>query len=249
MNAFGIIAFIVALLLSVMLHEAGHFIMARRFGMKVTEFFVGFGPRLWSTHRGEVEYGVKAIPAGGYVRIVGMTPSEVLSAEDEPRAFYKARIRHRVITLAAGSIVHFIVGYVLILLMLIFVGVGTYTAKISYVGECVPAYQATACAAADPSSPAKNAGLRVGDQILSIDGVAVKDWISSTDVIRASVGKQLDLTIDRAGERIQISVTPVARVGVDGKSAGYVGIGPSYEYIRSNPFIACLLYTSDAADE
>ena len=238
MNAFGIIAFIVALLLSVMLHEAGHFIMARRFGMKVTEFFVGFGPRLWSTHRGEVEYGVKAIPAGGYVRIVGMTPSEVLSAEDEPRAFYKARIRHRVITLAAGSIVHFIVGYVLILLMLIFVGVGTYTAKISYVGECVPAYQATACAAADPSSPAKNAGLRVGDQILSLDGVAVKDWISSTDVIRASVGKQLDLTIDRAGERIQISVTPVARVGVDGKSAGYVGIGPSYEYIRSNPFIA-----------
>ena len=124
MNALGIIAFIVALLLSVMLHEAGHFVMARRFGMKVTEFFVGFGPRLWSTHRGEVEYGVKAIPAGGYVRIVGMTPSEVLSAEDEPRAFYKARIRHRVITLAAGSIVHFIVGYVLILLMLIFVGVG-----------------------------------------------------------------------------------------------------------------------------
>ena len=72
MNALGIIAFVVALLLSVMLHEAGHFVMARRFGMKVTEFFVGFGPRLWSTHRGEVEFGVKAIPAGGYVRIVGI---------------------------------------------------------------------------------------------------------------------------------------------------------------------------------
>ena len=131
MNALGIIAFVVALLLSVMLHEAGHFFMARRFGMKVTEFFVGFGPKIWSTVRGETEYGVKAIPAGGYVRIVGMTPSEELSDEDQPRAFYKGRIRHRVITLAAGSIVHFIVGYILILLMLIFVGVGTFTAKLS----------------------------------------------------------------------------------------------------------------------
>ncbi|CAB4680994.1 unannotated protein [freshwater metagenome] len=238
MNALGIIAFVVALLLSVMLHEAGHFLMARRFGMKVTEFFVGFGPRLWSVRRGEVEYGVKAIPAGGYVRIVGMTPSEELSAEDEPRAFYKARIRHRVITLAAGSIVHFIVGYVLILLMLIFVGVGTYTAKLSYIGECVPAYKATACAPADPISPAKSAGLLVGDQILAIDGVAMKDWASSTDVIRTSVGKQLDLTIDRKGEQIHLSVTPIARVGADGKSAGYVGIGPSFEYIRTNPLVA-----------
>jgi len=238
MNALGIIAFVVALLLSVMLHEAGHFFMARRFGMKVTEFFVGFGPKIWSTVRGETEYGVKAIPAGGYVRIVGMTPSEELSDEDQSRAFYKGRIRHRVITLAAGSIVHFIVGYVLILLMLIFVGVGTYTTKLSYIGECVPAQNATSCAPSDAISPAKAVGLLVGDRIEKINGVAVTDWASSTEIIRSSIGKPVGLDILRDKNRLHLTVIPVSRIGADGKSAGFVGIAPSFEYIRKNPIEA-----------
>jgi len=238
MNALGIIAFVVALLLSVMLHEAGHFFMARRFGMKVTEFFVGFGPKIWSTVRGETEYGVKAIPAGGYVRIVGMTPSEELSDEDQSRAFYKGRIRHRVITLAAGSIVHFIVGYVLILLMLIFVGVGTYTTKLSYIGECVPAQNATSCAPSDAISPAKAVGLLVGDRIEKINGVAVTNWASSTEIIRSSIGKPVGLDILRDKNRLHLTVIPVSRIGADGKSAGYIGIAPSFEYIRKNPIEA-----------
>lgn len=238
MNALGIIAFVVALLLSVMLHEAGHFFMARRFGMKVTEFFVGFGPKIWSTVRGETEYGIKAIPAGGYVRIVGMTPSEELSDEDQSRAFYKGRIRHRVITLAAGSIVHFIVGYVLILLMLIFVGVGTYTTKLSYIGECVPAKNATSCAPSDAISPAKAVGLLVGDRIEKINGVAVTDWASSTEIIRSSIGKPVELDILRDKNRLHLTVIPVSRIGADGKSAGYVGIAPSFEYFRKNPIEA-----------
>jgi len=238
MNALGIIAFVVALLLSVMLHEAGHFFMARRFGMKVTEFFVGFGPKIWSTVRGETEYGVKAIPAGGHVRIVGMTPSEELSDEDQSRAFYKGRIRHRVITLAAGSIVHFIVGYVLIFLMLIFVGVGTYTTKLSYIGECVPAQNATSCAPSDAISPAKAVGLLVGDRIEKINGVAVTDWASSTEIIRSSIGKPVGLDIFRDKNRLHLTVIPVSRIGADGKSAGYVGIAPSFEYIRKDPIEA-----------
>jgi len=238
MNALGIIAFVVALLLSVMLHEAGHFFMARRFGMKVTEFFVGFGPKIWSTVRGETEYGVKAIPAGGYVRIVGMTPSEELSDEDQSRAFYKGRIRHRVITLAAGSIVHFIVGYVLIFLMLIFVGVGTYTTKLSYIGECVPAQNATSCAPSDAISPAKAVGLLVGDRIEKINGVAVTDWASSTEIIRSSIGKPVGLDIFRDKNRLHLTVIPVSRIGADGKSVGYVGIAPSFEYIRKDPIEA-----------
>jgi len=238
MNALGIIAFVVALLLSVMLHEAGHFFMARRFGMKVTEFFVGFGPKIWSTVRGETEYGVKAIPAGGHVRIVGMTPSEELSDEDQSRAFYKGRIRHRVITHAAGSIVHFIVGYVLIFLMLIFVGVGTYTTKLSYIGECVPAQNATSCAPSDAISPAKAVGLLVGDRIEKINGVAVTDWASSTEIIRSSIGKPVGLDIFRDKNRLHLTVIPVSRIGADGKSAGYVGIAPSFEYIRKDPIEA-----------
>ena len=80
MQIIGILSFVVALLLSVMLHEFGHYVMAKRFGMKVSEFFLGFGQRLWSTRRGETEFGVKLIPAGGYCKIEGMTPTDVRPA-------------------------------------------------------------------------------------------------------------------------------------------------------------------------
>ena len=87
MSLVGIVAFVVILLICVMIHEWGHFTAARKFGMKATDFFVGFGPTLWSTRRGETEYGIKAVPAGGFVKIIGMTELEEIDPEDEPRAF------------------------------------------------------------------------------------------------------------------------------------------------------------------
>ncbi|MDT7572759.1 MAG: hypothetical protein QOE05_2933, partial [Actinomycetota bacterium] len=99
--ALGALAFVVALLVSVTLHEAGHFLTARHYGMKATQFFVGFGPTLWSRRTGETEWGVKAVPAGGFVKIVGMTPLEEVAPEDEPRVFYKAPVRQKVVVLAA----------------------------------------------------------------------------------------------------------------------------------------------------
>jgi RIP metalloprotease RseP len=110
----GVLAFIFALLLSVMLHELGHFLFAKRFGMKVTEFFLGFGKRLWSFTKGETEFGIKAIPAGGYCRIVGMSAREELAVEDSDRAFYKASVGKRLVVLGAGSALHFIFGFVLL---------------------------------------------------------------------------------------------------------------------------------------
>src|SRR3954467_171545 len=107
MTLIGVLAFALALLVSVMLHEAGHFATAKRFGMKATQFFVGFGPTLWSFRRGETEYGVKAIPAGGFVKIIGMPPMEEVDPGDEPRAFYNQSPGRRAIVLAAGSTVHF----------------------------------------------------------------------------------------------------------------------------------------------
>ena len=95
MSIIGVLAFVLALLISVMIHEAGHYLTAKKFGMKVTEFFIGFGKKLWSTQRGETEFGVKAIPAGGYCRIVGMSPREVLATEDSDRAFVKAGVAQR----------------------------------------------------------------------------------------------------------------------------------------------------------
>ena len=104
----GVAIFIVALLASIMLHEAGHFATAKMFGMKATQFFVGFGRTIWSRQKGETEYGVKAIPAGGFVKIVGMTDLEEVDPADEPRSFRKQPASQRIIVLAAGSFMHFV---------------------------------------------------------------------------------------------------------------------------------------------
>jgi RIP metalloprotease RseP len=111
---FGVLGFVVIILISIMLHEFGHFLTAKAFGMKATEFFVGFGQRVWSFRRGETEYGIKAIPAGGYVRIIGMSESEQVAAADEPRAFYRKPAWQRLIVLSAGSAMHFVIAFVLL---------------------------------------------------------------------------------------------------------------------------------------
>ena len=110
----GILIFVLALLFSIMLHEAGHFVTAKKFGMKVTQFFVGFGQTLWSRRKGETEYGVKAIPAGGFVKIVGMTELEDVDPADEPRSFRRQPGWQRIIVLAAGSFMHFVLAFVLL---------------------------------------------------------------------------------------------------------------------------------------
>jgi len=119
MTIIGVLAFVLALLISVMIHEAGHYLTAKKFGMKVTEFFVGFGKKLWSTQRGETEFGIKAVPAGGYCRIVGMSPREELADADQSRAFVKAGVGQRLIVLGAGSFLHFVKHH-LLLKMLVF---------------------------------------------------------------------------------------------------------------------------------
>jgi len=141
MAILGILAFVVALLVSVMIHEAGHYLTAKKFGMKVTEFFLGFGQKIWSFTRGETEFGLKAIPAGGYCRIVGMTPREELSPEDAPRAFVKASVAQRLIVLGAGSFLHFVIGFVLLFVLFSSVGVTSLTNKVERVSECIPQTQ------------------------------------------------------------------------------------------------------------
>ena len=123
MQIFGILAFVVALLLSVMIHEFGHYLTAKRYGMKVSEFFLGFGTRIFSMQRGETEFGIKAIPAGGYCKIEGMTPGDVMPVGEENRAFYKASSGRKLIVLGAGSFLHFVIGY--LLLFTLFAGIGT----------------------------------------------------------------------------------------------------------------------------
>ena len=108
----GVLIFALGILLSVCLHEAGHLLTAKRFGMKATQYFAGFGPTLWSFRRGETEYGVKAIPAGGFVKIVGMTPLEEFAPEDRDRAFWRFLCGGARSCWSAGSVTHFLIAIV-----------------------------------------------------------------------------------------------------------------------------------------
>src|ERR1700722_9006826 len=156
-----LLLFIAILFAIVMLHEFGHFITAKHAGMKVTEYFVGFGPRLWSVRRGETEYGVKAIPAGGYVRIVGMTTLEELDPADEARSYREATFPRRFAVGVAGSTVHFILAYLLLFVM--FVGTGYPTAVSPNTVSSIATLESG-------TSPAARAHLQAGDEIVGFDG-------------------------------------------------------------------------------
>ena len=193
MEILGILAFVFALLISVMLHELGHFLTARKFGMRVSEFFVGFGKRIWSITRGETEYGLKAIPAGGYCRIEGMTPTDAMPDGQESRAFWRASSLKKLTVLGAGSFAHFVIGFILI--FSIFFGIG-YTALQPNIVRV------------EPGSPAASAGILAGDIVLAIDGEEVGTWSEDIRKIADSGGAPLSLLIDRSGQEITIVATP-----------------------------------------
>jgi membrane-associated protease RseP (regulator of RpoE activity) len=208
MELLGILAFIVALLFSVMVHEFGHYITARKYGMWVSEFFVGFGKRIWSVQRGETEFGVKAIPAGGYCKIEGMSPSDELPEGQEERAFYKASSAKKLVVLGAGSFLHFVLGFVL--LFTLFAGIGT-NQVLPVINEVVP------------NSAAQAAGIRAGDEVVSINGKKVTEWYKDVEVIRQSQGTELTLVLSRNGE--EVVVTTAARLtDLDGTKRYVLGI-------------------------
>lgn len=208
MHIIGILAFVIALLFSVMVHEFGHYLTARHYGMKVSEFFLGFGKRLWSTRRGETEFGIKAIPAGGYCRIEGMAPNDEMPAGEENRAFYKASSAKKLVVLGAGSFLHFVLGY--LLLFTLFAGVGT-NQVLPVIGEVVK------------ESAAADAGIKAGDEVISINGVTVKNWYKDVEAIRNSGGKDLILGVNRDGQQITITATP-RLTEVDGAKRYVLGI-------------------------
>ena len=210
----GAAGFVVALLVSVTLHEAGHFLTARRYGMKATQFFCGFGPTVWSRQRGETEYGIKAIPAGGFVKIVGMTSLEEVDPADEPRAFWRQPARQRAVVLAAGSTVHFILAALLVLLASFTVGKAVQLPPgVGAISECVPVSAARDASCDDAGAvpaPAQAAGLRQGDVVLSVDGEATTGYVEFLEQVRDNPGRTVDVVVERDGARETLSVTPVA---------------------------------------
>lgn len=208
MQLLGILAFVVALLLSVMVHEFGHYLTARRYGMWVSEFFLGFGKRIFSFQRGETEYGLKAIPAGGYCKIEGMTPNDEMPQGEEHRAFYKASSGKKLVVLGAGSFLHFVLGY--LLLFTLFAGVGT-NQVLPVIGEVVK------------GSVAQSVGIMAGDEVISINGVEVTNWYKDVDAIRNSGGAELTLGILRDGQQLIIKAAPKL-TQVEGEKRYVLGI-------------------------
>jgi len=237
LSILGVLAFVVALLISVMIHEAGHYLTAKKFGMKVTEFFLGFGQKIWSTQRGETEFGLKAIPAGGYCKIVGMSSREELSPADADRAFIKGTITQRLIVLGAGSFLHFVIGFVLLISLFAGVGITSVTNQVQKVSDCVPQTSTEVCGATSTPSPAKNAGVLAGDKLVKINGESFKEWSDAVAVIRANAGKQLEIVVDRSGDQIPLLVTPATRM-VDGKAIGVLGVINEIGTVRFNPIVA-----------
>jgi membrane-associated protease RseP (regulator of RpoE activity) len=225
-NALGILAFAVAMLLSIMLHEAGHFLTARHYGMKATQFFVGFGPTIWSRTKGETEYGVKAVPLGGFVKIIGMTPLEQVEPGDEDRVFYKRKTWPRFVVLVAGSTVHFLICLVLIFLAVLTLGVPQPAAPIlSKPADCVPlsvplkgdsvsdakfsSLDSSGQCAGRAAGQAKAAKFQTGDRVVSVNGAKIDTYTQLTTVVRANAGHELTVVVLRHGKDVTLHVTPI----------------------------------------
>ena len=253
-TAIGVILFVIALLTSVMLHEAGHFLTARAFGMKASQFFVGFGPTLWSFRRGETEYGVKAIPAGGFVKIIGMTQVEDIDPEDEPRAFWRQPAWQRFIVLVAGSTVHFILAFLIFIpaFALFDQPTGEVSTVVATVSECVPKTADAACAPGDPA-PAKAAGLRAGDKVVELNGSPVASWEGFAVPLRRSTGP-VQLVVERDGQRVPLTVAPARVTRPDPDDAtrtvevAQIGVAPA-EVTRDRNLVQAVGASGDAMVE
>jgi membrane-associated protease RseP (regulator of RpoE activity) len=224
--SWGVVAFVIALLLSIVLHELGHYLGARWGGMKVTEYFIGFGPRIWSTRRGETEYGLKAIPAGAYVKVPGMSNLEEIPPEDEPRTYRAQSYGRRVRMVFAGP------GMNLLVALVLFVGFFAMHEERVVSDSRWPLIDAPG-----EATPAEIAGLRAGDRIVSLDGVDVSDFDTFRETVRELPGETVPLEIERGEQIRELTVTLGDRNPGTGEGGiGFLGVSPAVDvaYVGRN---------------
>lgn len=200
----------------IVFHEFGHLVAAKAFKIKVTEYFVGFGPRLWSMRRGETEYGVKALPLGGYCRIIGMNTMEEVEPADEPRTYRQHPVWQRVVVALGGPATHFIGAFVLLFAMFFWTGDN---------GNILPIPANNPIVAIDGlttgQSPAQQAGLHVGDRIVAADGHTFSTFTQLATFLEAHPGQRVTLRVDRHGHLLTLTptLTDLSKVRVAGKDA------------------------------
>jgi membrane-associated protease RseP (regulator of RpoE activity) len=275
MFVLGVLLFVVGVALSIGLHELGHLVPGKLFGVKVTQYFIGFGPTVWSRRRGETEYGVKAIPLGGFVKLIGMLPpgkhqdpstvrstntgvmsqliSDARAAEyeqvqpgDEDRLFYRLTWWKKLVVMMAGVTTNLVIAFLLFAVVYMGHGVLTPTTTVDQVSSCVVAYDPAAttqpaCTADDPVAPAKKAGIRPGDRIVSFNGTPVHTWVDAQKLIRGNEAGAATIVVERDGRRVttRTSTTVSARPGTGSADrvtkVGFLGVVPVQENVRQGP--------------
>jgi membrane-associated protease RseP (regulator of RpoE activity) len=213
-----------AIILFVTAHEAGHFFAAKATGMKVTEFFFGFGPRILSTRRGETEYGIKAIPLGGYVRIVGMNPLEEVSPADLGRTYREKKFWEKSVVVLAGVGMNFLIAFFL------FYGIGLANGVSEpqpVVDEVVPTVEV---GEEIVPTPAAEAGLETGDVIMSIGGHRVDEWADIPEALSVVGEGPSTVVVNRDGQLLSFDVDLIEREAVDGSGGiAFLGVAPLVE--------------------
>ncbi|KTR37244.1 M50 family metallopeptidase [Rothia kristinae] len=279
----GVVLMVLGIAASIALHEIGHLVPAKLFGVRVTQYMIGFGKTLFSRRRGETEYGIKAIPLGGYISMIGMYPpagadtgadaeaetpsgprgmlrrmaaeARAVEAEkrqpgDEDRQFHRLPIGKRIIIMLGGPCMNLLIGLVCLSIVVVGFGTAAPTTTVGSVSACVQQVRtsqaedsgAQTCTDADPQAPAHAAGIRAGDRLISFDGREVTSWDQVSALIREDGGKTVPVVVERDGQRVQLSITPITTqrpvtdaAGVpqrnpDGtlrtREVGFIGVSP-----------------------
>lgn len=260
------ILFFALIMVSIALHEVGHLVPAKLFGVKVTQYFVGFGKTLWSRTVRGTEYGVKAFPLGGYVRLVGMYPParpvarpnwltrladqarsyeyEDITPADDGRLMYQKKTWQKIIIMLGGPMMNIVLAFLIFLGINVFHGTWQSTLVVANVSECVIAADSgrQTCTPDDPVTPARKAGVEVGDRLVSFNGVELEDWNQMGDLIRGNGSGTASVVVERDGRRITLPTVQTVRNQVPDRldpsrfvEAGFFGVAPGQELMRGGP--------------
>ncbi|MFG1795426.1 M50 family metallopeptidase [Nocardia sp. NPDC049149] len=245
--ALGFVLFALGITISIALHECGHMWAAQATGMKVRRYFIGFGPKVFSFRRGETEYGLKALPLGGFCDIAGMTALEELRPEEIERAMYRQATWKRLVVMSGGIAMNFVLGFLLIVVLAVGWGLPDLNEPSATVGElqCVadanPDQSLRPC---DGVGPAALGGVQPGDTVTSVNGVKVRNWDQFTTETKKAQGT-ITYTVDRAGQQVQVQVQPqrVVRYAKDGTKTEETKVGivlkrpvpPEYNVLTAIP--------------